>query len=265
MDKPDDEPRFTMLETLREYALEQLAASGEAGTIGQQHATYYLALAEAIAPKIVGGEQQRWLGELEIEYDNLRAAREWFKDQANGIEQEGRQGNALLWFCYFRSHWSECRTWSDELLARTGVEQRTPIRAGALFRLGVLAWLQGDYRLGRVHLDESVAIWRALGEQRGLAHALAFLGALFSNQGEFGLSQAYLDESIAIFRDVQDLWGLVVPMNSLGGIWASNGINTAGPIGRLSLWWRRPDLHRPASISYYSVELSRRRQANEAR
>jgi predicted ATPase len=93
----DAEPRFSMLDTIREYALAQLAASGRAETLRQQHATYFLALAEAVEPQLTGPQEVRWLARLEEEQDNLRAALKWFCDQEE-TEKAARLAVALRWF-----------------------------------------------------------------------------------------------------------------------------------------------------------------------
>ena len=97
--QPDGEPRFLMLETIREFALEQLEVSGEAGTLGQRHASYYLALAEQAQPELRGPQQLTWLSCLEREHDNLRAALRWLLDGARGAEHgalvAGEHGGVL--------------------------------------------------------------------------------------------------------------------------------------------------------------------------
>jgi predicted ATPase/transcriptional regulator with XRE-family HTH domain len=92
----DAEPRFSMLDTTREYALEQLAASGRAETLRRQHAAYFLALAEAVEPQLRGPQELRWLARLEEEHDNLRAALKWFCDQ-DETEKAARLAAVLRW------------------------------------------------------------------------------------------------------------------------------------------------------------------------
>jgi predicted ATPase/DNA-binding XRE family transcriptional regulator len=93
----DGEPRFSMLDTIREYALEQLAASGRAETLRRQHAAYFLALAEAVEAQLRGPQEVRWLARLEEEHDNLRAALKWCSDQ-DETEKAARLAVALRWF-----------------------------------------------------------------------------------------------------------------------------------------------------------------------
>ena len=99
----DAEPRFSMLETIREYALEQLAASGQAETLRRQHAAYFLALAEAIVPQLIEPQEARWLARLEEEHDNLRAALQWFVDH-DETEKAARLAAALRWFWDTHGH-----------------------------------------------------------------------------------------------------------------------------------------------------------------
>ena len=124
----DGEPRFTMLETIREYALEQLAASGEAEVLRRQHAAYYLALAEGGGGTARTSERE-WLDRLESEHDNLRAALQWMLDQgetALGIRLAGALGH----FWSLRGYVSEGRMWLRRALA--GNDAVTADRARAL-------------------------------------------------------------------------------------------------------------------------------------
>ena len=136
---PDGEPRFTMLETIREYALERLVASGEAGAIHRRHATYYLMVVETAAPKLLGGEQSVWMYRLEQEHDNLRATHKWYQNEEAAVDLEVRLMRAMTTFSYLSGHWSEGRSWPSSLLARTTTAERTAARAWALTVRGVFS------------------------------------------------------------------------------------------------------------------------------
>ena len=117
-DGADGEPRIGMLQTIREFALEQLAGSGQQDEVGRRHAEYYLALAERAAPELRGEQQLEWLGRLEEEHDNLRAALSWSLSSTereatkNGRTEIGlRLAGALIWFWYNHSHAAEGRRW----------------------------------------------------------------------------------------------------------------------------------------------------------
>jgi predicted ATPase len=117
-DGTDGEPRFVMLETVREFALELLEESGEEVEVRRRHATWCLRLAANAGPDLYGGpEQIRWLDRLEAEHDNLRAALEWA--ERTGTSETGlRLVGALYWFWYVRGHLSEGRRWLERALAR---------------------------------------------------------------------------------------------------------------------------------------------------
>ena len=132
----DGAPRFTMLETIREYALERLAASEERRAIRQQHAAYYLALAEQAEPELRGPAQVAWQTRLAAEHDNLRAALDWAAERG-AVETGLRLATALLWFWWEHGHVSEGRKWLEEALGRSGAVP-VLLRAKALGAAGLL-------------------------------------------------------------------------------------------------------------------------------
>jgi len=174
----DDEPRFTMLETIPEYALERLAECGEADAMRQQHADYFLRLAEEAEPwiRFMRPERDPWLERLEAEHDNLRAALEWFGERGEA-ELDLRLAAALRIFWVDRFHWGEGRTWLEAALAKS--ENTTgAARANALVAAAHLAQSMGDITTGRTYIEEGLALLRRLGDKAAAAHALAFLGLM---------------------------------------------------------------------------------------
>jgi predicted ATPase/class 3 adenylate cyclase len=133
------EPRFTMLETIREYALERLEASGEAESVRRRHAAYYLTLAEAAEPLLHGAEQRRWLDRLETEYNDLRAAAAWCRAVPDGAEMGLCLAGALWWFWRAHARWPEGRRWLADALAHPAATWSSSARATALNRAGNLA------------------------------------------------------------------------------------------------------------------------------
>ncbi len=216
-DEDTGEPRLSMLETVREYALERLEASGEAEPLRARHAAHYLALAEEAAPHLAGAGRDAWLDRLEAEHDNLRAALAWASAQADGAVSV-QLVNALGWFWYFRGYLSEGRGWLDDVLARVPVGRAggTVERATALWHTGRLAHLQGDGGRARTLLEESVDLWRGLGAGRGLAYALTDLGQVAWSQGDYAAGRARATESVAAFRAAGDRWGLALALQDLG-------------------------------------------------
>ena len=135
------EPRFAMLETIREYAGDKLIAAGDEERVRERHRDYFLALAEEAEPKLMGAEQAAWLQRLEEEHENLRAALDWSLAEA-GSEGGLRLCGALQRFWLTRGHLSEGREWCVRVLGKAGAEERTPERAKALNAAGALAFFR---------------------------------------------------------------------------------------------------------------------------
>ena len=182
-----EEARFTMLETLREFALARLKTSGEELAVHRAHAAYFRRFAEEAEPGLKGPDQQRWRDRLEVELDNLRAALAWSVDAAPDpadAECALYTAGALWYFWYWRGLPSE----------------GSPARARALLGAGALAWRQSDYEASRLLLEESVVRWRELGDRRGLAEALHLLGHSYFDQQNYEAARATFEESRSTSR-----------------------------------------------------------------
>ena len=212
--------RYRMLETIREYALERLAASGGAETVRQEHAKFFLALVQEAEPYLTSAARGVWVERLEVEHDNLRAALRWARESGEaliGLQIAG----ALHWFWWFQGYLSEGRGWAEGALAQTGalgVGPPTAARAKALWSAGDLTWLQGDYAAARILLEESLAIAQALGPsgKQNLAYALLVLGLVVRDQGDPVAARPLLEESVATCREIGDRWTLSLSLVSLG-------------------------------------------------
>lgn len=203
------EPRFAMLETVREYALEQLTASGEARATGARHAAYYLALAEAAVPRLRGPEQVRWLDWLEADHDNLRAAGAWFLSEG-GLEEGLRLAGALHWFWDRRGYLEEGQAWIHKVLAAAAhiaapSEAVLRARAWALVGAAALAFDQGDRAAVAGLAAESAALFRQLDDRRGLVLALLRL-AFVASAAEPQRAGALLAEAQMHARATGDPW-----------------------------------------------------------
>jgi non-specific serine/threonine protein kinase len=216
VEQPKGEPRLSMLETIREYALEQLAANGETDMIGGIHGYYYLALAEEADSQLSQGiEQALWIERLEPEHDNLRTALSWFQGQGD-IERALRLGAALQWFWFIRGHFREGRAWLIELLTFDSVDLGDRTRARALNAAGWLAQAQGDYAMARELGEQSLALFRALNDPAGIAWALNTLGYAYLRQGDLPASLPLLEESISLFRASGNQYGVALPLSIYG-------------------------------------------------
>lgn len=198
-----DEPRLIMLETVREYGLECLHENQETEVSQRAHALYYLRLAEQAELHLKEAQQIVWLGQLEMEQENLRAALGWLIEQKD-TDLALRLGGAMGWFWYIRGYMSEGRRWLEAILELPYTEGRTGTRAKALRSAGTLALYQHDYIVAFVLLEKSASLYRELGDKRGLAESLGELGWSEVFQHDFAAGVTYLEESIGIAREVSD-------------------------------------------------------------
>lgn len=213
------EPRFVILETLREFGLEQLAASGEAETIRHRHASYFLALAEQAEASLERAEQVQWMDRMEQEHDNLRAALEWSKTAEGAGDLCVRLAGTLGLFWEMRGHFSEGRERLSAILSRKRAQGRTAARAKVLARAAELAYRQSDYPATTAFAGESLAIYREVGDQQGTASALIKLGNAAVEVGDYEAAPGYLEEALAIWREAEDKHGIARALISLG--WAA--------------------------------------------
>jgi predicted ATPase/DNA-binding XRE family transcriptional regulator len=210
---PDDAPRFRLLETIREYGLDELEAAGEAERVRDAHAAYSLALGEAAELGLQGPEQTHWLHRLECEHDNLRTALHWLsgRDAAAALHLAG----AVWFFRWIRGYYAESRTTYETLLALPGAVEPTPGRAKALNGLGVTALSQGEPDRAVAAHDEALAISRALGDDQSVSFSLACLAAALTHRAEVDLARAAATESLALCRERGDQWGTQIALGLL--------------------------------------------------
>ncbi len=195
-----DAPRFTMLETIHEYARERLDASGEAEVLRQRHAVYYGGLAQQAEVKLGGAEQVAWLTRLDTEHDNLRAALQW--TLAGGDPELGQHvAIALEFFWTIRSYSSERQRWLETALSVAGTAMTVP-RAKLLLHTGRTA--------------ESLALFRKLGDTHGIAASLRVLGHLAREQGNYDQARTLYEESLAMAQELGDLDLIAAALAGLG-------------------------------------------------
>ncbi len=216
-EQADGEPRLLMLETIREYALERLAESGEEEAMRRQHAAFFLAMAEEAYPKMRSAETTTWRKRLEVEYDNLRAALRWTLESMEA-EMGLQLAGALFSFWRLRNHPREGRNWLEQVLAQPGAQARTAARAKALRGLGLLAFVQGDFPEAQRLLEESVSVGREMGAagRRELAHALATLAHVSLLQGNLSAARELAEESMQLFQELGEAWGIALALHHLG-------------------------------------------------
>lgn len=252
--------RFGLLQTVREFGLERLAASPEASAVRQAHAVWFLHLAEHAEVALVGPEQRTWLDLLELEHDNLRAAFAWLLS-ASHADEALRMGSALWLWLHIRGHAVEGQRWLERALA---MESATPAnRAKAMHRLGNFAvnvgehltaaeWFQaslviqreignesgiadalnglslaagirGDYRQARELSEDALRRRRAIGHQPGIGSSLVNLGSLARLQGEYAEARRRYREALTVWSDLDDADGVAFTSLYLGMVAARAG------------------------------------------
>jgi tetratricopeptide (TPR) repeat protein len=253
----DDEARYRMLETVREYARAGLAESGEAETVSARHRDWYLGLAERAASEMQGPRQGVWLDRLEDELDNLRAAFGWSQNRQDAGGVLLRLATALRRFWFMRGRPAEGRKWLEDALdqdrgASPGVvikaldgaahfarQQRDYPRALALAEqglalaraqgdkegtalsldnLGLVAALQGDFHKAIDTCERSLTLWRELGDRWQISTMLRELGAWVSLQGDHGRAIAYHTESLELARQLGDKHRMAFALRGLGDV-----------------------------------------------
>ncbi|MGH2736063.1 MAG: tetratricopeptide repeat protein, partial [Actinomycetota bacterium] len=212
----DEEPRFAMLQTIREYANDVLGESGEKDATRAAHAHFYLAVAEAADAQLKGPKQVEWVDRLEFEHDNLRSALAWAVEN-DEPEIELRLAGSLALFWSYRGYLSEGRRSIEDALKRSS-GQRTPARARALSGAALLARARVDYDAARPLLEECLELERELGNRDGEASALKNLGNLELDQGRVDTGREFYEQSLTIWKDIGDTEGIAQTLNNLGFI-----------------------------------------------
>ncbi len=218
--------RVTMLETIRDFARELLAASGEQPEVRRRHAVFFADLAERVAGHLRGPDQQRWLDALDRELDNFRAAIAWAIDTGE-METGARVAAPLTRFWVFRNRVMEGRRHLEELLALPARGESPAARAATLGAVADLTVWQGDYGTSRPLAEESLAMYRELGDISGMARQLNSIGyatVIADPSAALGLFR----ESIEAYRQA----GAPPRWASLSSAWRSPRCSSGT--------WRRP-------------------------
>jgi non-specific serine/threonine protein kinase len=212
---PSSVPRYRMLETVREFALEQLGVSGEVDGVMERLAAWELALA-AEYEQIFGPAPRDWLEQCEAELDNLRAVLSWALQREDATTAQGLAG-PLFWFWYYAGRLSEGRTWNERTLA-IGDTSPTLERMRALRSTSTLAWAQGDYVRARELGEEALGLSSSVSTVLDTARVLYGLGLIAADEGRYDEAAALHEESLACFRSEER------------PEWAGNALNALGVI-----------------------------------
>jgi tetratricopeptide (TPR) repeat protein len=263
-DGPAGEPRFTMLETIREFALEQVTASGEAALLRDPHAQYFLRLAEAAEPHLEGPGQATVLDQQDAELANFRAALGWLRER-QAVDLALRLACALRLFWFARGHLAEGRRWLSDLLA-IGAPVEPALRARALNTAGFLSRYQGDYVAAIADDQEALALHRAAADPQGIADALSNLGYALLHHGEPAAARAHYEQALVINRTFANRQGVADDLSHLATIALETGdAETARQLHQESLViWREVGDRMGEAWALYRVGLALLRQGERA-
>jgi predicted ATPase/transcriptional regulator with XRE-family HTH domain len=209
------ESRYTLLETMREFSLEQLQAHQELAAVGRRHAAYYLALAVSAAPHLKEADEDRWLQRLEWEHNNLRTATDWAIANRELLVAM-RLGNALSHFWLRKNHEREGHERLSSLLALARDTPPSPIHAEFLFNSAMLAGCCGDNEKRRQLYEQGLRMSRQLGDKPGLAYALALMADRAFDCGDYVTADAYSEESLKLYLAIGDRWGYARKLGHVG-------------------------------------------------
>ncbi len=206
--------RLTMLETIREYAREQLRETNVESQLCRRHYDYYQALAARAEAAHHQADYEDWLDQLQVEHDNLRLALDW---SLAGPPEAGLRLAGSLWrFWRVRGYHSEGRRWLESLLALPS--EPSVARGRSLIGLGVLLTDVGQGEVARTRLSEALLIARRIDDRRGIALALTYLGSQARGTARDDASAAMLEEALSIFRAEGDIWEMALCLRELGNV-----------------------------------------------
>ncbi len=213
-DAAEGEPRFSMLETIREFALEQLADSGEEDAVRRRHAAWCAALVEATEERFLSVEEQIFLDRLNTELDNLRTALAWTIGRGDA-PMALRLAGAPWWFLVMRGFLSEGHACLEQALALLDSAASVP-RAKAITAAGMVAWARGEVNRASDLLQQSVVMWRALGDPVRVAWSLHYLGLVAWQRGEFSVMGKRAEEALATAEEAGDPGAQAAALVTLG-------------------------------------------------
>lgn len=262
--KGQESDRYVMLEMIRQYARERLGASGEAEVLARRHATCVVDLVEVANLGLRSAEAPRWLGRLNDELGNVRAALRWCVDH-----DAAANGARLVWalwrFWTMRGHLGEGARWVEELLALPTASPTGPSRARLLGVAGLLAAERGDFAAARSCLEEGIETARSAGDAAALAFALGRLALVL---GPDPAGRPLLAESVDLLRASDDRWGLAITLaqQSFAALWQGDEATAdAASAESLALLQEVGDVWQAAYPLYNRALLARRQSRAEAR
>jgi tetratricopeptide (TPR) repeat protein len=220
-DQFDSEVRFTMLETIREYANERLLSSGEEAATRQAHAAYSLVLAEEGNPELSPAERVQWLGRCDQEIDNFRCALDWLFDTKH-LDWALRLCMALFRYWDMREHLAEGRSRLESVLQMAG-EGYAQQRARIGIFLGALSTALGDFRAAQRFSQQSLQLYQQLGDAWGIAASLNALGIEARDSGDYETAQSYFERTLEYWRSLPNSIETARCLHNLANVAKSRG------------------------------------------
>jgi predicted ATPase/DNA-binding winged helix-turn-helix (wHTH) protein len=221
MDRADTEPRFAMLETIREYALERLAESGEQAATRRAHAAYCLVLAEEGNPELSPPDRVRWLTQCDAEIDNFRLALDWLFETVD-LDWGLRLCAALFRFWDMREHLTEGRARLETILRLAG-DGHLSERARIAQFLGALTTAQGDYAAAEWFLKQSLTLYQELGDKWGIGASLNALAISARDRGDYTSAETYFERSLLCWRTLSDRLVIARCLHNLANVVKGRG------------------------------------------
>ena len=216
LDRAIAEPRFEMLETIREYAQERLGESGELAAARRAHAAYCLVLAEEGNPELSAADRSHWLALCDGEIDNFRSALDWLFQTAD-LDWALRLCVALFRFWDMREHLAEGRSRLETVL-RLADAGRTRERARVSHFLGALSTAQGDYSAARDFLEQGLFLYEELDDRSGIAASLNALAVTARDRGDYASAQNNFERSLGCWRKLQDRLAIARCLHNLANV-----------------------------------------------
>ncbi len=216
VDRAEAQPRFVMLETIREYALECLTDSGEQSAARRAHAAYCLVLAEEGNPELNPADRSRWLAQCDIEIDNFRFALDWLF-QTLDLDWGLRLCVALFRFWDMREHLTEGRARLETVLRLAGAD-RPRERGRVSHFLGAIATAQADYPSAERFLEQGLSLYEALGDEPGIAASLNALAISARDRGDYAAAQGNFERSLACWRMLSDRLAIARCLHNLANV-----------------------------------------------
>ncbi len=207
------ERRYRLLEMVRQYALEKLAASGQLDEARRRQCDYYLRLGEPAETELEGPAQLHWLNQLEQEHDNIRAALRWSIEQARD-DSAAHLASGVWRFWLVRGYLGEGRQWLRQALEL--VPERGLTRARALLALSILTFHHEGYSASIALAEEVLALFRELNHAKGIGSAVLNMGILALSHGDYAQAMACFEESLPICSRVGYTHGVVLSISAMG-------------------------------------------------